>query len=99
MHPPSGRRNRNRLAGRMIIDDTGAAMQSIKIRVRGKSDEDWIDWFGELSVCRAETGETVISGPVQDQSAVYGLIARLSVLGLQLCSIRVYQVDLANRKV
>ena len=96
MHHPSGRRNRNRLAGRMIIDGTGVPMQSIKIRVKGKIYDDWLDWFGELTICHAETGETVISGPVQDQSAIYGLIARLSFLGLQLCSIRVYQMDLAQ---
>jgi len=57
-----------------------------EIRVDGALDDRWADWFG-LQVTRDGT-QTVISGPLADQSAPHGLLAKLRDLGLPLISVR-----------
>jgi hypothetical protein len=58
-----------------------------EIRVRGILDGRWTAWFGDLHV--ASDGEqTVIAGPVADQAALHGLLAKVRDLGLFLISVR-----------
>lgn len=59
-----------------------------RFRVRGHLDDGWSDWFGGLSVQRRADGTTVLAGPVVDQAALHGVIARIRDLGLPLLSVR-----------
>jgi hypothetical protein len=61
-------------------------MQQIEIRVRGRIDERWWEWLGDVTIAYAE-GETLLTGSVVDQSALYGLVAKLRDLGLPLVSV------------
>lgn len=63
-------------------------MTKVEIRVKGRLDQDWSEWFEGFSVTHSERDETTLSGTVADQSAVYGLLARLRDLGLPLISVR-----------
>jgi hypothetical protein len=58
------------------------------IEVRGQLDADWSDWFAGLTVTPQENNVTVLAGQIEDQSALYGLIAKISSLGLQLLSVQ-----------
>ena len=58
-----------------------------EIRVKGILDERWTAWFGNLQVI-SDGEETVISGPVADQAALHGLLAKIRDLGLFLISVR-----------
>jgi hypothetical protein len=59
-----------------------------EIKVKGCLDgHRWADWFGGMSVTATEDGETVICGPVADQAALNGLLARLRDLALPLLSV------------
>jgi hypothetical protein len=62
-------------------------MQEIEIRVKGHMDPDWSGWLGDLSPKHLATGETLLTGNVRDQSALYGLLERLASLGLELRSV------------
>jgi len=62
-------------------------MQKVEIRVKGRMDKHWSEWFEGFEICEAEGGETIIRGEAQDQSALYGLIAKLRDLGLTLISV------------
>ena len=62
-------------------------MQTVEIRVKGRIDEHWSDWFDDLAISYDE-GQTVLSGQVADQSALYGLLAKLRDLGLALVSVK-----------
>jgi hypothetical protein len=62
-------------------------MLTVEIRVKGRIDERWSDWFEGLAISYAE-GETILTGNVADQSALYGLLAKLRDLGLALISVR-----------
>ena len=62
-------------------------MQQIEIRVKGCINEQWSEWFGGLTISHSDPDDTVLTGIVQDQAALYGIIARLRDLGLELSSV------------
>ena len=63
------------------MDDT------YRIRVGGHLDDRWSDWLGGLAIQRQADGTTVLVGPVVDQAALHGVIARIRDLALPLLSI------------
>jgi len=62
-------------------------MHTVEIRVKESIDEDWSAWFAGLSLTRTGDGETVLSGTVIDQAALYGVLTMLRDLGLHLISV------------
>ena len=64
-------------------------MLQVEICVKGRINEDWSEWYEGLSIRHAEGEQTILSGTIPDQPALYGLIARLSRLGLPLLSVDV----------
>ncbi len=62
-------------------------MFTTEIRIKGKLDPTWSDWFGALQVQDSPSGDTVLRGNLPDRSAVYGVISRLSSLGITLISV------------
>ena len=55
-----------------------------RIRIRGHLDPAWTEWFAELAVTQKDDGTTELVGQFSDQSALYGLLARLRDLGATL---------------
>jgi hypothetical protein len=64
-----------------------------RIRVRGTIGAGWSAWFHGLAVCPQANGDTLLTGPVRDQSALHGLLAKIRDLGLPLLSVE--RVDTA----
>lgn len=62
-------------------------MQKVEIRVKGQMDEHWSEWFQDFEILASEENETILSGEVKDQAALYGLIAKMRDLGLALISV------------
>ena len=62
-------------------------MDRVEIRVKGQIDERWSEWLEGLTIKHVEPDETVLTGPVADQAALYGLIAKLRDLGLPLSAV------------
>ena len=59
-----------------------------EITVEGHLDRGhWSRWFEEMQVTVTGEGTTVISGPVADQAALHGLLAKIRDLGLPLVSL------------
>jgi len=58
-----------------------------QIRIKGHLDSGWSDWFGGLTIALDENGDTLLSGPVVDQAALYGLLKRVRDLGMPLVSV------------
>lgn len=67
-------------------------MQRVEIRVKGQLDEHWSDWFDDLTIKHTDQNETVLTGPVVDQAALHGLLAKLRDLGLPLVSVNLSEV-------
>ncbi len=55
-----------------------------EIRVEGCLEECWSEWLGGLSIRPLPDGNTLLSGPVTDHTALYGLLNRLRDMNLKL---------------
>ncbi len=58
-----------------------------EIRVEGHLSPDWSAWFGDLSVSLSADGDTILTGALADQSALFGILHRIRDLGLTLVSV------------
>lgn len=58
-----------------------------RIHVGGHLDDHWSDWFGGLSIQRQDDGTTLLVGPIADQAALHGVIARIRDLALPLLAV------------
>lgn len=59
-----------------------------EITVAGALTPQWAGWFNGLSVVLESDNETILCGPVADQAALHGLLARIRDLGLTLLAVR-----------
>ena len=60
---------------------------SYHIRIKGQVGPEWSEWFGGMTIAYDETNETMLSGQVVDQAALYGILNKIRDLGLPLLSI------------
>ncbi|CAG0926950.1 hypothetical protein TFLX_00275 [Thermoflexales bacterium] len=58
-----------------------------QIRIKGHLGGEWTDWFGGLTITLEDNGETLLTGPVMDQAALYGLLKKVRNLGMTLISV------------
>ena len=59
-----------------------------EIRVQGHIGESWSSWFEGMAIRHAESGETVLSGPLVDDAALHGVLMRIADLGLPLIEVK-----------
>ena len=59
-----------------------------EIRVKGLLDEKWSGWFDGFAITPQGDDETLLTGPVADQSALHGLLGKIRDLGLPLLSVK-----------
>ncbi len=71
-------------------------MLRAEIRVKGQIAEHWSDWFEEFEITHTDQDETILTGDIADQSALYGLIAKLRDLGLSLISVNSTEIESEN---
>ena len=65
-----------------------------EIRVKGHLADRWAGWVDGMSITRQADGTTLLHGPVADQSALHGLLRKVSDLGLPLLSVTPTHHDL-----
>jgi hypothetical protein len=58
-----------------------------QIRIAGHLGHQWSDWFEGLSITLEDNGNTLLSGLVVDQAALYGLLKKVRDLGMPLLSV------------
>lgn len=58
-----------------------------QIRVQGQLNPHWADWFGELAITVDSDGSTLLTGPVVDQAALFGILRKVRDSGLTLISV------------
>jgi hypothetical protein len=57
------------------------------IRVQGRLEPRWTDWFAGMSLTADDDGTTALHGPLHDQAALHGVLARMRDLAIPLISI------------
>jgi hypothetical protein len=67
-----------------------------QIRLEGHLGPQWADWFGGLTITLEDDGTTLLTGPVIDQAALYGLLKKVRDLGLPLLSVHCVQPGRAD---
>jgi hypothetical protein len=70
--------------------------KAFEIRVRGAMTPEELEDFDQLSAV-AVPAQTILTGALPDQSALYGLINRLQSLGLELLAVRGLEDDASPR--
>ena len=60
---------------------------SYVITIRGHLEQHWSVWFEGLTITNGDNGEAMLVGPVADQAALHGLLAKIRDLGLPLIAI------------
>ncbi len=73
-------------------------MQNVEIRIKGHIDGNWSGSLGGLAISYTKLGDTVLTGQVRDQAALYGLLEKLSKVGMQLLSFTSQGVGITRAK-
>ncbi len=60
-----------------------------QLRVDGHLDAHWSAHLDDLALAWEDDGTTTLVGPIQDQSQLHGLLAKIRDLGLTLISVTV----------
>ena len=58
-----------------------------QFRVEGYLDKRYADWFGRMTISYTAEGDTLLTGEICDQAALYGFFSRCRDLGLTLISV------------
>ena len=58
-----------------------------QIRIKGHLGHQWTDWFGGLAITLEDNGDTLLTGPVVDQAALFGLLKKVRDLGMPFLSV------------
>ena len=58
-----------------------------EIRVKGHLADRWAAWFNGMTLTRQADGTTLLHDPVADQSALHGLLSKVSGLDVPLLSV------------
>jgi hypothetical protein len=64
-----------------------AQPKTYQIRIQGHLGLEWTDWFEGLTITALDNGETLLTGPVVDQAALYGLLKKVRDVGMPLLSV------------
>lgn len=67
---------------------TGTIPTRYEIRIEGHLGASLVGWFPGLTARHEVNGDTTLSGPVADQAALHGILARIRDLGLTLVSVQ-----------
>jgi hypothetical protein len=67
-----------------------------QIKIKGHLGAQWTDWFEGVTITLEDNGDTLLTGPVIDQSALHGLLKKVRDLGMPLISVNRIEPDTAQ---
>lgn len=79
----------------MTMQDPAAQPPNIdqdicEIRIQGHLGQEWAEWFGGLETRHEANGDTLLTGRMIDQAALFGVLKKVHSLGLVLISVNFY---------
>ncbi len=58
-----------------------------QIKVQGRLDESWSDWFDQMAITQEDSHNTTLTGSIVDQAALRGVLFKIWDLNLRLVSV------------
>jgi len=58
-----------------------------EIKIKGRLDERWSEWFEGLAFTNESDGTTTLSGPLPDQTALHSILLKIRDMNLTLVSV------------
>ena len=68
-------------------------MAVYEIRVQGRLDQHWSEWFDGLTISYEGDDITVLRGPLIDQAALHGILIKVRDLAVPLLSVNQVPVN------
>jgi hypothetical protein len=62
-------------------------MNWYEIRVQGRLDQRWSEWFDGLAITYDADDNTVLRGPLADEAALHGVLIKIRDLALPLLAV------------
>lgn len=72
-----------------------AMSRTYQIRLKGHLDGRGQEWLGTFSMTLLPIGETVLTGTITDQAALFGILLKIRDLGIPLLSVN--EVDSSSK--
>ena len=69
-----------------------------QIRIKGHLGTQWAEWFNGMTITLENSGDTLLTGIITDQSELHGLLKKIRDLGIPLLSIADINSDEVNNK-
>jgi hypothetical protein len=75
-----------------MSDDSNTEIDEVipmiyQIRIKGHLGSEWSDWFEGLAITSLDNGDTLLTGPIADQAALYGLLRKVRDVGVPLLTV------------
>ncbi len=64
-----------------------------EIQIEEQLDDHWRNWFEEFTIDHTADDQTILSGSIQDQAVLYGVLKKINNLGLTLISVNSQQLS------
>jgi hypothetical protein len=72
--------------------------KTYRIRIRSHLDLNWISWFEGLTIQHEANGDTLLTGFMADQAALFGTLMKIRDLGLTLISVELLEQEMKPEK-
>ena len=70
-----------------------------EIKIEEQLDDHWQEWFEGFTIDHTADDHTFLSGPIQDQAALYGVLKKINNLGLTLISVNLTYLRQDNSQI
>jgi hypothetical protein len=62
-------------------------VENYEIKIKGHLDARWSDWFYDMAIIHDPEGNTILCGPLPDQTVLHSVLDRLRDMNLPLISV------------
>lgn len=83
----TGKKRSKRMSNELELTTAPDQAPIYQIKIEGHLSPQWTDWFEGLTITPEDSGNTLLTGPVIDQAALYGLLRKMRDLGMPLLSV------------
>lgn len=72
------------------MDNDNATSRPVfyEIRIRGRLEKRWSEWFEGMEFTYASDGTTTLSGPLPDQAALHSILNKIRDMNLTMISVQ-----------